>query len=106
MLSSSDAGSARAAAGARRGAAGRGVLGFGVLPRRWVRLDAARRFAACGTLRFVDRFTLRLADPFALRLAERCAVFPVAPFLLDVLRDLAAVFAVFRRFLAMRAPFS
>ena len=98
MFSPADAGSGRAVSGARRGATGRGVLRFGVLPRRMVRLDAARRFAACGTLRFVERFALRLADRFA--------VYLVDVFLLDALRDFAAVFAVFRRFLAMRAPFS
>ena len=95
MLLSSDAGSGRGA-GARFGATGRVVLGCGVLRRRMV--GAARRRAACGTLRFVERFALRLADRFA--------VFFVDAFLLDALRDFAAVFAIFRRFLAMRAPFS
>ena len=95
MLSSSDAGSARAA-GARF-ATGRAVVGCGVLRRWGVRLGAARRRAACGTLRFVERFALRLADRFA--------VFLVDAFLLDALRDFAAVFAIFLRFLAMRAPF-
>ena len=97
MLVSRDAGSARAAAGARRGATARGVIGSGVLLRRVTRLGAARRRAACGTLRFVERFALLLADRFA--------VFLVDAFLLDALRDFAAVFAILRRFLAMRAPF-
>jgi hypothetical protein len=97
MLSSSDAGLARGA-GARFGATGRAVVGCDVLRRRLVRLGAARRRAACGTLRFIERFALRLADRFAVFLAD--------VFLVDALRDFAAVFAVFRRFLAMRAPFS
>ena len=75
MLLSSDAG-CDFAAGARRGAARRG---------------AARR-------------ALRLAVRFALRLVDRFAVFLFDAFLLDALRDFAAVFALFRRFLAMRAP--
>ena len=60
------------------------------------RLGAARRGAA--------RRTLRLAIRFALRFVDRFAVFFFDAFLLDGLRDFAAVFAVFRRFLAMRAP--
>ena len=47
---------------------------------------------------------LRLAIFFALRFVDRFAVFFFDAFLLDGLRDFAAVFAVFRRFLAMRAP--
>jgi hypothetical protein len=91
--------------GARRGATERGVLGC-VLRRRTLRLGVARRRAGCATLRVVDPFALRLADRFALRLADRFAVFLVDIFLLDALRDFAAVFAIFRRFLAMPAPFS
>ena len=71
-------------------AAGRGAL------RRRARLGAARREAA--------RRTLRLAVRFALRLVDRFAVFFFGAFLLAGLRDFAAVFADFRRFLAMRAP--
>ncbi len=104
MLSSSDAGSARAVDGARRGVTGRGVLG--VLRRRTLRLGVARRRAVCAPLRVVDPFAPRLAGRFALRLADRFAVFLVDIFLLDALRDFAAVFAIFRRFLAMPAPFS
>ena len=43
---------------------------------------------------------LRLADRFA----DRFAVFFFDAVLLDAVRDFVAVFAVFRRFLAMRAP--
>ena len=85
MFVSSDAGCG-AAAGARRGALRRGAAARVELRR------GAARFA----LRFALRFTLRLADRFAV-------FFPDAVFL-EALRDLAAVFAVFRRFLAMRAP--
>lgn len=92
MLLSSDAGCGCAAAGARRGALGRGVL----RRRAAGRGAAARRGAARRTLRFAVRFALRLAD--------RLTVFFFDDFLLDVLRDFAADFAVFRRFLAMRAP--
>lgn len=91
MLFSSDAGCVWAAAGARRGALARGAL-----RRRAARGGAARRGAARRTLRFAVRFALRLADRFT--------VFFFDAFLLDRLRDFAAVFAVFRRFLAMRAP--
>ena len=90
MLLSSDAGFGCAAG------AGRGALGRGVLRRGAARFAAARRGAA--------RRTLRLAIRFALRLVDRFAVFFFDAFLPDGLRDFAAVFAVFRRFLAMRAP--
>ena len=86
MFVSSEAGCAGAADAARRGALRRRVLA-----RAEVRRGAAR-FA----LRFIDRFAVRLADRFAVFFRD--AVF------LEALRDLAAVFAVFRRFLAMRAP--
>jgi hypothetical protein len=39
-----------------------------------------------------------------LRLADRFAVFLFDAFLLEPLRDFAADFPAFRRFLAMRAP--
>jgi hypothetical protein len=94
VLLSSDAGFG-SAAGARRGAVGADAAGRDAIPRR-TRLGAARRGAA--------RRTLRLAIRFALRLVDRFAVFFFDAFLLDGLRDFAAVFAVFRRFLAMRAP--
>ena len=81
----SDAGAGCAAAGARRGALGRGAARF-----------AARRGAALRALRLAVRFALRLADCFT--------AFFFDIFLLDALRDFAAFFAVFRRFLAMRAP--
>jgi hypothetical protein len=93
-LVSSDAGFGSGAAGARRGALGAGAAGRDAIPR--TRLGAARRGAA--------RRTLRLAIRFALRFVDRFAVFFFDAFLLDGLRDFAAVFAVFRRFLAMRAP--
>ena len=82
MLVSGDAGCACGAAGARRGALGRGAL----------RRGAARRGAARRTLRFADRFAVFFFDAF------------LDIFLLGALRDFAAVVAVFRRFLAMRAP--
>jgi hypothetical protein len=86
MLLSSDAGrDSVAAAGARRGAE---------------RLTGARRGAARRTARLTIRFALRLAD--RLTLFFRDAFRDI--FLLDALRDFPAVFAVFRRFLAMRAP--
>ena len=85
MFVSSDACCAGAAA-ARRGA----------LRRRALARAELRRGAARFALRFIDRFALRLADRFAV-------FFRDADFL-EALRDLAAVFAVFRRFLAMRAP--
>ena len=93
MLLSSEAG---CGAGARRGAAARvafrrGALRRGAARRRGVRLAAARR-----AVRFAVRFVLRLVD--------RLAAFFFDAFLLDGLRDFAADFAVFRRFLAMRAP--
>ena len=84
MLLSSDAGCG-CAAGARRGALGRGAARF-----------AARRGAALRALRLAVRFALRLADFLT--------AFFFDIFLLDALRDFAAFFAVFRRFLAMRAP--
>jgi Lipid A 3-O-deacylase (PagL) len=75
MLVSSDAGCAGAAAGALR--------------RR-------PRGAALRVLRFAVRFALRLAD--------RLAVFFFDIFFFEALRDVAAFFAAFLRFLAMRAP--
>ena len=87
MLLSSEAGFGSGAAGARRGALDACAAGRETVLRR-ARLGAARRDAARRTLRLVDRF----------------AVFFFDAFLLDGLRDFAAVFAVFRRFLAMRAP--
>ena len=95
MFLSSDAGFGSGAAGARRGALGGGADVRGAVLRR-ARLGAARRDAARPVLRFAVRFALRLVDRFA--------VFFFDAFLLDALRDFAAVFAVFRRFLAMRAP--
>ncbi len=100
MLLSIDAGSGRAA-GARRGVA-RGVLASGVRRRWTTRLGVARRPASRGALRFVERFALRLADRFAVFFID---AFVPDVFRLDALRDFAAVFAIFRRFLAMRAPF-
>src|SRR5687768_3800289 len=86
MLLSSDAGrDSAAAAGARRGAD---------------RLTGARRGAARRTARLTIRFALRLADRLTLFFRD---VFRDIV-LLDALRDFPAVFAVFRRFLAMRAP--
>jgi hypothetical protein len=93
MFVSSDAGSDVVPA-ARRGAVVRGALARGALRRA-----AARRGAARRALRLAVRFTLRFADRFAV---FRDAVLDI--FLLEALRDLAAVFAVFLRFLAMRAP--
>jgi hypothetical protein len=92
---SSDAGFGSGTAGARRGALGAFAAGRDAIAR-CARFGAARRDAA--------RRTLRLAIRFALRLVDRFAVFFFDAFLLDGLRDFAAVFAVFRRFLAMRAP--
>ena len=83
---SSDAGCAGAAAGA-----GRGTLRLGAAARVELRGGVAL-FA----LRFVIRFALLLADRLAV--IFRDAVF------VEALRDVAAVFAAFRRFLAMRAP--
>src|SRR5688500_2808274 len=64
------------------------------------------RFA--GTRRGAARRTVRLTIRFALRLADRLTLFFRDAFrdtfLLVALRDFPAVFAVFRRFLAMRAP--
>jgi hypothetical protein len=82
LLLSSEAGFDCGAAGARRGAFAAGVL------RRRARGAAVRCGAARRTLRLVDRF----------------AVFFFDAFLVDDLRDFAVVFAIFRRFLAMRAP--
>jgi hypothetical protein len=94
MFLSSDAGSA-VVAGARRGAVVRGALARGALRRA-----AAWRGAARRALRLAVRFVLRLADRFAVFLFD--AVLDI--FLLGALRDLAAFFAIFLRFLAMRAP--
>jgi Lipid A 3-O-deacylase (PagL) len=60
--------------------------------------DGARRGAV---RRRAARFG---AVRFALRLADRFADFFFDDCLLEALRDFAAVFAAFRRFLAMRAP--
>jgi hypothetical protein len=64
------------------------------------------RFA--DTRRGAARRTVRLTIRFALRLADRLTLFVRDAFrdtfLLVALRDFPAVFAVFRRFLAMRAP--
>jgi hypothetical protein len=72
--------------------------------RNTPRFADTRRGAARRAVRFAVRFTVR----FALRLADRLTLFfrDAFPgfFLLDALRDFPAVFAVFRRFLAMRAP--
>jgi hypothetical protein len=95
MLLSSDAGSDVVVA-ARRGAVRRGALARGAVRRGALRRAAARRGAA--------RRALRLAVRFMLRFADRFAVFLFDAVLLEALRDLAAVFAVFLRFLAMRAP--
>ena len=84
MLLSSDAGCG-CAAGARRSTP---------------RFADTRRGAARRAVRFTARFAVRLAD--------RLTLFFFDPFLdiflLAALRDFAAFFAVFRRFLAMRAP--
>jgi hypothetical protein len=92
MFVSSDAGLA-VVAGARRafvlGALARGALG-----------RAAARRGARRALRLAVRFALRLAARFAVFLFD--AVLDI--FLTGALRDLAAFFAVFLRFLAMRAP--
>ena len=64
----------------------------------------ARRRASRALRRGAARRALRLAVRFALRLADRLTVFFFDVFLLEALRDFAAFFAVFRRFLAMRAP--
>jgi hypothetical protein len=93
-LVSSEAGSDVVVA-ARRGAVRRGALA-GAVRRGALRRAAARRGAARRALRFAVRLTLRFADRFA--------VFLFDAVLLEALRDLAAVFAVFLRFLAMRAP--
>jgi hypothetical protein len=86
MFVSSDAGRAGAAAGA-----GRGALRVGAAPRVELRRGVAR---------FALRFMLR----FALLLADRCAVIFRDAVFFEALRDVTAVFAAFRRFLAMRAP--
>ena len=86
MFVSSDAGCAAAAAGAGRGALRRGA--------------AARVELRRGVARFALGFALR----FALLLADRFAVIFRDAVFFEALRDLAAVFAAFRRFLAMRAP--
>jgi hypothetical protein len=83
---SSGEGCAGAAAGAGRG----------VLRRRAAGRAALRRGAARFALRFIPRVVLRLAD--------RLTAFFFDDFFFEALRDFAAVFAVFRRFLAMRAP--
>ena len=88
--SSATACSVVSAAGELTAGAGRGAL----------RRAALRRGAARRVVRFAIRFTLRLAERFAV---FRFDIF-LDIFLLEALRDFAAVFAVFRRFLAMRAP--
>ena len=98
-LLSSDAGFVVVPPDSRRAVAARGVLVRAALRRRGARLGAARRRAG-GMARFAAGFMVRLA----LRLAGLFAVFFLDAFLLDVLRDVVAVFAIFRRFLAMRAP--
>lgn len=64
---------------------------------------AVRRRAAARAVRrgAAARFALRLV---ALRLAVRLTALFFDVFLLEALRDFAAVPAAFRRFLAMRAP--
>ena len=74
---------------------GRGVRTGGAVRRRGPGAAAARRRPR-GTARFAVRFIPRLAGFLA--------VFFLDAFLLDAVRDFAAVFAVFRLFLAMRAP--
>lgn len=92
MFLSSEAGSLVVpVAGARRGAALRGAL-----RRVGVRRAALRRGAAGRAIRFAIRLAPRLADRFV--------VFIFDAFFFDPLRDFAADFAAFRRFLAMRAP--
>jgi len=82
--------------------AGREVLAvettavLGALRRRAAVRVELRRGVARFALRFVLGFALLLADCFAV--IFRDAVF------FEALRDWAAVFAAFRRFLAMRAP--
>jgi len=90
MFVSSDAGCAATAAGAGRGALRRGA--------------AARVELRRGVARFALRFALGFALRFALLLADRFAVIFRDAVFFEALRDLAAVFAAFRRFLAMRAP--
>jgi hypothetical protein len=89
-------------AGSRRGATAGDAL------RRTAGLRAAARFTAATTGRGAARRAVRFGVRFVLRLAVRLTVFfrdaVRDDFLLDALRDFVAVFAVFRRFLAMRAP--
>jgi len=87
-----------AVSGSRRGTR-RGARAVDALRRR-AGVAAAARFRPPGAARFAVRF----AGRFMLRLADRFAVFLFDAVLLDALRDFVAVFAVFRRFLAMRAP--
>lgn len=98
---SNDAGFA-SGVGSRRGAT------FGDALRRTAGLRAAARFTAATTGRGAARRAVRFGVRFVLRLAVRLTVFfrdaVRDAFLLDALRDFVAVFAVFRRFLAMRAP--
>jgi hypothetical protein len=74
----------------------RAALARGAGRRVDIRRAALRRGVARRAMRFAVRLTLRLADRFA--------VFLFDAFLLEPLRDFAADFAAFRRFLAMRAP--
>jgi hypothetical protein len=69
-------------------------------------LSAGRAAARRGAARRALRFAERLADRFAVRarFGRRDALIFFEPFLLADLRDFAAVFAFFRRFLAMRGP--
>ena len=84
-------GSLRGRSGAARFTAGRAARGGAAARRRGERLEAAPR-------------ALRLAIRFELRAVDRFVDLFFDAFLLDDLRDFAAVFVVFRRFLAMRAP--
>jgi len=81
---------AGAAAGARRRVLRRGAA------RRALRRGAARRALRRGAARRALRA--------AARFAGRLPVFFFDAFLLVGLRDFAVFFAIFRRFLAMRAP--
>ena len=76
------------------------LAGAAAFARRRVlrRGDALRRADA------LRRGDARRALRVAVRLAERFPAFFLDVFLLAVLRDFAVFFAIFRRFLAMRAP--
>ena len=98
MLLSSDAGFGSGAAGARRGALGAAQPDVTRSRGRAFRSRAARCRSTRAALGRPLRAALgrSLCGLFLRRLRDI--------FLLDALRDFAAVFAVFRRFLAMRAP--